>query len=109
MRILTIQVTFRCFTQKGFRGTIYATNATRDLCEIMLKDSAHIQMFEAEWRNRKGRRSGKEEFVPAYTFEDALGAIELIAGCNYQEIVNITDGVQGTLRGCGTSAGVFQH
>ena len=79
---------------KGFRGTIYATNATRDLCEIMLKDSAHIQMFEAEWRNRKGRRSGKEEFVPAYTFEDALGAIELIAGCNYQEIVNITDGVQ---------------
>ena len=79
---------------KGFRGTIYTTNATRDLCEIMLKDSAHIQMFEAEWRNRKGRRSGKEEFVPAYTFEDALGAIGLIAGCNYQEIVNITDGVQ---------------
>ena len=38
---------------KGFLGPIYATQATCHLCDIMLRDSAHIQMFEAEWRNRK--------------------------------------------------------
>ncbi len=42
---------------KGFRGNVYATEATCDLCDIMLRDSAHIQMFEAEWRNRKGKRA----------------------------------------------------
>ena len=39
---------------RGFRGQVYATKATVDLSQIMLRDSAHIQQFEAEWRNRKG-------------------------------------------------------
>ena len=39
----------------GFRGSVYATQATMELCGIMLKDSAHIQEFEAEWKNRKGK------------------------------------------------------
>ena len=38
--------------KQGFRGTVYATEATCDLCGIMLRDSAHIQMSEAEWRGR---------------------------------------------------------
>ena len=45
----------------------------------MLRDSAHIQEFEAEWRNRKGRRSGEEEFEPMYTMADADAAIKLLA------------------------------
>ena len=42
--------------KQGFRGQIFSTCATEMLCQIMLRDSANIQMFEAEWRNRKGKR-----------------------------------------------------
>ena len=52
--------------KNGFRGKIYATEATASLCRIMLLDSAHIQMFEAQWRNRKAKRSGGEEYQPLY-------------------------------------------
>ena len=54
---------------EGFRGEVYATKATVDLCGIMLRDSAHIQQFEAEWRNRKAQRAGREPYVPLYTME----------------------------------------
>ena len=43
----------------GFKGDIVTTFATADLCSIMLRDSAHIQVSEAQWRNRKARRSGE--------------------------------------------------
>ena len=79
---------------KGFRGPIYATNATCDLCDIMLRDSAHIQMFEAEWRNRKAQRNGQADFVPAYTMEDALGVIKQFVGCEYSRKIQIADGIQ---------------
>ncbi len=80
--------------KRGFRGPIYTTCATRDLCEIMLRDSAHIQMFEAEWRNRKAKRNGGEEYVPLYDMEAADGAIKLLVGCNYEDTVNVTEGVR---------------
>lgn len=73
--------------QQGFRGTIYCTEATKDLCGIMLRDSAHIQMFEAEWRNRKGRRAGKEEVVPLYDINDAEGAIRCLCGLDRKSVV----------------------
>lgn len=79
---------------KGFRGNVYATEATCDLCDIMLRDSAHIQMFEAEWRNRKGKRAGKEEFVPAYTLEDALGVLKCFVGCEYDQTIHLDQSVQ---------------
>ena len=78
---------------KGFRGPVYATNATSHLCDIMLRDSAHIQMFEAEWRNRKGRREGKPEFVPAYTMEDAMGVIRNFVGCPYNKVITPAEGI----------------
>ena len=84
---------FPALFAKGFRGNIYATEATCHLCDIMLRDSAHIQMFEAEWRNRKGRRSGKPEFVPAYTIQDALGVIKLFVSCEYGKKLHLSEGI----------------
>ncbi|NCC43576.1 MAG: MBL fold metallo-hydrolase [Clostridia bacterium] len=78
---------------RGFRGNIYTTYATADLCNIMLRDSAHIQMFEAEWKNRKARRAGKAEIEPIYDMEDALGTIEKLVGCPYKECIQITDDI----------------
>ena len=76
---------------RGFRGQIYATNATTQLCNIMLKDSAHIQQFEAEWKNRKARRAGKPEVVPMYTVNDAEGVLRHFVPCPYDEKVKICD------------------
>ena len=59
----------------GFQGEIHATEATASLCSVMLRDSAHIQEFEAEWRSRKARRRGEEDYEPLYTMDDAIGAI----------------------------------
>ena len=78
----------------GFQGEIHATQATCNLCEIMLRDSAHIQEFEAEWRNRKGKRQGKDEFVPLYTMQDAEGAIKAFVPHNYDEIFTLFEGVE---------------
>ncbi len=79
---------------KGFHGRIYATKATCDLCDIMLLDSAHIQEFEAEWRNRKGRRKGAEPYVPLYTSEDVMNILECFVPCEYDEVIEVTDGIR---------------
>ncbi len=81
-------------TKNGFKGQIITTYATADLCNIMLRDSAHIQEFEAEWRNRKGRRAGQPVYEPIYMLQDALDAIELIVPCQYQERIRICDGIE---------------
>ena len=67
--------------KNGFKGEIVTTFATADLCNIMLRDSAHIQEFEAEWRNRKGRRAGQPEFEPVY------GCRTLLMRSNYLRLV----------------------
>ena len=79
---------------KGFRGRIFTTNATKQLCDIMLRDSAHIQMFEAEWRNRKAERSATlKKFVPLYDMEDAQNVMRQFEGYDYGCIIEICDGI----------------
>ena len=73
----------------GFRGKIYATRATTELCNIMLKDSAHIQMFEAEWKNRKARRAGRPLVEPMYDMADAEGVLEHFIPCEYGEKITV--------------------
>ena len=79
---------------RGFRGDVIATPATVDLCDIMLKDSAHIQMTEAEWKNRKGQRAGKEPVVPIYDMNDAEGVLEHFVSCDYDKVMDLCDGVK---------------
>lgn len=79
--------------KNGFRGRVHSTTATKDLCDIMLRDSAHIQMFEAEWRNRKGKRSGDREFVPLYDMDDALGVIAAFTPHRYDNRETLCEGV----------------
>lgn len=79
---------------KGFRGKIYATEATADLCSIMLRDCAHIQMQEAEWKNRKAKRnSGLEPHEPVYTMEDAEATIQRIVPCCYGTRIEVCEGI----------------
>ena len=80
--------------KNGFRGQVYATEATTDLCRIMLLDSAHIQEFEAQWRNRKNKRAGKEPFEPLYTTEDAMAVLEHFVPCDYMQKVAVCDGIE---------------
>lgn len=80
---------------KGFRGKIFATEATADLCNIMLRDCAHIQMQEAEWRNRKGKRTKDIDIIePTYTMEDAENTIRCFVPCSYGQEINVCEGVK---------------
>ena len=81
-------------TSAGFTGPIYTTLATEKLCKIMLLDSAHIQEFEAKWRNRKAIRSGKEQYEPLYTTEDAEKAMKELVACSYNEDYELFDGIK---------------
>ena len=80
---------------RGFRGQIYTTDATADLCSIMLRDCAHIQMMEAEWKNRKAKRSaGVKVAEPMYTMEDTDGVLKRIVACHYDTMVEVCEGVK---------------
>ena len=79
--------------KEGFRGTVYATQATCDLCDIMLKDSAHIQLSEAEWKSRKARRAGQPDVEPIYDLEDVEGLLKLLRPCPYGEQIQVEEGL----------------
>lgn len=78
----------------GFRGPIYATKATCDLCGIMLPDSGYIQESEVEWLNRKRKREGKHEVPPLYTYDDAVDSLSLLEKVQYDEIVQIDKNIK---------------
>ena len=80
--------------KNGFRGEVFASEATAALCDIMLKDSAGIQEFEAEWRNRKAKRSGSAAYEPIYTTQDALGLLQCMRPCPYDRKFSICEGVE---------------
>lgn len=87
--------------KNGFRGDIYATNATKDLCEIMLPDSAHIQEMDAKWVNRKNSKLGRGEITPIYTIEDAEESIKHFKPVQYGKKVQIHPRIEICFRDAG--------
>jgi len=80
--------------KQGFSGTIYCTPATLDLCQIMLRDSAYIQMKDAEWLNRrKAKRNihgnGNGAIAPLYTIEDVEKTMPHFQGVPYHHGVHV--------------------
>lgn len=67
----------------GFRGTIFCTDATADIADIMLQDAAHIQEEDAKYLNRK--RHGKELIEPLYTMKDAEDVVKLFQPLHFKE------------------------
>lgn len=77
---------------RGYDKTIWATSATRDLCAIMLADSAHIQEKDAEFLARR-----KKEFVePLYGMNHAVRTMDLMVGVPYNKPFNVVPGVVAT-------------
>ena len=82
-------------TARGFRGQIFTTKPTADLCSIMLRDCAHIQMQEAEWKSRKAKRNANVAYQePVYTMEDAEAAIKRIVPCEYGQEIELCEGIK---------------
>jgi len=78
------------FVKNGFTGKVYCTEATRDLCKILLPDSAHLQEEEAEYANRRGF-SKHHPALPLYTKADAFKALEMLVTVPFNQDVNIGD------------------
>ncbi|MEL7646520.1 MAG: MBL fold metallo-hydrolase [Sedimentibacter sp.] len=87
--------------KKGFRGKIYCSKPTHDLCRIMLMDSAHIQETEAEWKNEKARRSGRKLTEPLYTSHDAEFSFRYFYPVLYDQIFTVDENVRVRYRDAG--------
>jgi metallo-beta-lactamase family protein len=79
--------------KNGFRGSIICTNATRDLCAIMLADSGHIQELDVKWYNKKLARKGLPPVEPIYDVDEAEKCMELFIGVAYNRRFVIDDKV----------------
>jgi metallo-beta-lactamase family protein len=78
--------------KNGFSGKVYCSEATRDLCEVLLLDSAHLQEEEARYAN-KGGFSKHNPALPLYTQEDAQNALALLTPVDYEKDIDLGDGL----------------
>jgi len=79
--------------KSGFRGPIYATDATRDLADIMLKDSGHIHEYDVKYLNKKREKKGQPPVEPLYTISDAARTIPLFRQISYETPFSPVKGV----------------
>jgi metallo-beta-lactamase family protein len=94
-----------CLVRNGFEGDIFCTSATRDLCAVMLMDSAFLQEKDVEYVNRKRVKEGRNPFEPLYTKKDAVNAMQYFVGMSYRRKRHILPGVELTLVDAGHMLG----
>jgi len=87
--------------RNGFRGDILATPATIDLCDIMLRDSAYLQVKDVEYVNKKRARQGKNLFEPLYSLDDIDPTMERFKPAPYEQDIEILPGVIATFHDAG--------
>ncbi len=85
----------------GYNGSLYMTNPTSELLEVMLKDAASLQQRDTEWENKRRRREGKKEIEPMYTMEDVDAALLLRDSFAYGQRREIVAGVEVCFRDAG--------
>lgn len=95
-------------SSKGFEGNIYATFATRDLCQVMLADSARIQKSDAEWVNKHRKKDGLPLIEPLYTPIDAELCLRQFVNVGYNRKIMIAKGVELTFIDAGHILGSAQ-
>ncbi len=87
--------------RNGFDGCIYATAATVDLCQIMLRDSAYLQERDIEWVNKRRKKKKLEPVEPLYTMDDVERAMQNFIGVQYNRKIHLFPGVSVTFRDAG--------
>jgi metallo-beta-lactamase family protein len=87
--------------RSGFRGKIYATSATRDLCNLMLFDSAYLQEKDVEFVNKRRKRRREPLVEPLYTTDDVEQTVAQIAAVRYGQTTEVADGVSIMFRDAG--------
>lgn len=79
--------------KSGFTGDIVCTYATRDLCTIMLRDSAKIQHYDIEYLNKKRKRNNEPPLDPIYELSDVIDSLKQIIGIGYERAYQVVPGV----------------
>lgn len=89
----------------GFDGPIYCTPATRDLCAIMLPDTAHIQEEDVYYVNKRRARKGLPPIEPLYDYNDALAAIRLMQTVSFDRWIQVLPGLMASFNEAGHMLG----
>ncbi len=80
--------------KQGFNGKIICTHPTKDLCNLMLLDSGHIQEKDVEYVNKKRAKKGEEPVLPLYTQEDAKNSLPFLSSINLYEKYSLSDNIE---------------
>ena len=90
---------------QGYKGPVYCTKTTLELCGILLPDSAHIHESDAEFANRKGMRAGRKFVKPLYTVDEAYAALKNFAVRGFDEEFDVIPGIKAKFKVAGHIAG----